>query len=280
MSHFYIDDQFPFHPKAVLAGNAAIGLWSRMGAWSKQQATGGIVPADMALATGSRAEVAALLRTKLWHGPGESCGSAQCLASVSPVPVGHYSFHDWKAVSGNGSGEEEKQRRDAARAAQRERTRKHRDRSKEPPSGNTASNAVTGGVTGTVSNADGNGPVTAPPVPVPLTNLPESPHVPERARGRTDDRAADDDVDEVRRRNLTGLGISNIAKVQQTIIQRTGRHVDLAMTHAVVLDLLVKGGDGIKNPQAYVVGAIASSWAEIQQFIDVVVDDSRSAVAS
>ena len=33
MPWFNVDDGFAFHRKAVRAGNAAIGLWTRAGSW-------------------------------------------------------------------------------------------------------------------------------------------------------------------------------------------------------------------------------------------------------
>lgn len=38
---FRVDDQFPFHRKTLRAGNAAIGLWVRAGAWLRQQEKSG-----------------------------------------------------------------------------------------------------------------------------------------------------------------------------------------------------------------------------------------------
>lgn len=63
---FKVDDGFAWHTKAVRAGNAACGLWVRAGSWSSQQLTEGYVPAEIASALGSKAEVARLVASGLW----------------------------------------------------------------------------------------------------------------------------------------------------------------------------------------------------------------------
>ena len=37
MAWFKVDDKLAFHPKVLTAGNTAIGLWVRAGAWSADQ---------------------------------------------------------------------------------------------------------------------------------------------------------------------------------------------------------------------------------------------------
>ena len=49
MSWFRVDDKFAFHAKAVRAGNAAIGVWVRLGAWSSDQLTDGKLPGEIAM---------------------------------------------------------------------------------------------------------------------------------------------------------------------------------------------------------------------------------------
>ncbi len=48
MTWFRVDDKFAFHQKAVKAGNAAIGVWTRLGAWSSDQLTDGWLPCEIA----------------------------------------------------------------------------------------------------------------------------------------------------------------------------------------------------------------------------------------
>lgn len=61
MGWFAIDDQFPFNTKVMCAGNAAVGAWVRMGAWSAQQLTDGFVPAAVARQIATDTELACLL---------------------------------------------------------------------------------------------------------------------------------------------------------------------------------------------------------------------------
>lgn len=61
MSWFKIDDKAHSHPKVVAAGNAAYGLWARLGAWASDYGTDGHLPQHMPAAYGTRAEVKRLL---------------------------------------------------------------------------------------------------------------------------------------------------------------------------------------------------------------------------
>lgn len=63
---FKVCDGFSEHPKAIAAGNEACGVWSRMGSWSSQYCTGGVVPHAKALAiAGELAPLTALLKAGL-----------------------------------------------------------------------------------------------------------------------------------------------------------------------------------------------------------------------
>lgn len=70
MSWFKIDDGFHCHPKALAAGNAAIGLWTRLGAYSSDQLLDGFVPDAIAKGYGTRLELKRLLAVRLLQ-PGE-----------------------------------------------------------------------------------------------------------------------------------------------------------------------------------------------------------------
>lgn len=78
MPWFQVDDQLGFHPKAVAAGNAAMGLWVRAGSWSMQQLTEGFVPAAIVRGLGSPAQAKRLVEVGLW---------------ISAP--GGYQFHGW-----------------------------------------------------------------------------------------------------------------------------------------------------------------------------------------
>lgn len=79
MPWFKIDDNFAFHRKAVAAGNTAIGLWTRAGAWCSAQLTDGHVPTDMVKLLGGRpTDAKKLVDAGLWH-----------------QVDGGYQFHQW-----------------------------------------------------------------------------------------------------------------------------------------------------------------------------------------
>jgi hypothetical protein len=67
MVWFKVDDAFDDHPKALAAGNAAIGLWTRCGAYSSRYLLEGFVPAEVARIKGTKAEIARLVTVGLWR---------------------------------------------------------------------------------------------------------------------------------------------------------------------------------------------------------------------
>lgn len=66
MPWFKVDDGLPFHRKVVAAGNPAMGLWVRAGAWSAHELTDGFVPDHMLPIMGTPAQVAKLIKVGLW----------------------------------------------------------------------------------------------------------------------------------------------------------------------------------------------------------------------
>ena len=79
MPWFRVDDRFAMHPKAVAAGNTALGLWVRAGSWCAQLLTDGHVPRGMLPALSGRPRDAqALVDAGLWV-----------------VTADGWSFHDW-----------------------------------------------------------------------------------------------------------------------------------------------------------------------------------------
>lgn len=75
---FKVDDSIAFHAKTVAAGNAAMGLWTRAGAWCMQQTSEGRVPAHMVAALGTKQQAKALVSAGLWDETSDG-----------------YEFHDW-----------------------------------------------------------------------------------------------------------------------------------------------------------------------------------------
>lgn len=67
MTWFKVDDKLAMHPKAMRAGNAAMGLWVRAGSWAAAHLTDGHVPSDLLTALGGkRAHADALVKAGLW----------------------------------------------------------------------------------------------------------------------------------------------------------------------------------------------------------------------
>lgn len=114
MPWFNVDDGFAFHRKAMLAGNAALGLWVRSGSWCAQQLTEGFVPHDMVEHLGTATQAKKLVRAGLWE-PAD----------------GGYQFHEWSAEGRNPTRAEvaerrrrERERKATARAAKKSKTEK------------------------------------------------------------------------------------------------------------------------------------------------------------
>lgn len=124
MPWFRVDDSFDFHPKAIGAGNAALGLWVRAGAYSSRQLTEGFIEKHMIpLLGGKPRDAKALVDAKLW-------------AEVE----GGYQFHQWESCNFS------KEKVLADRAAAAERQRKSRE-AKSQANG-TVTNIKRHGVTG------------------------------------------------------------------------------------------------------------------------------------
>ena len=107
MPWFKVDDGLAFHAKTVAAGNAAMGLWVRAGAWSAQQLFDGVVPGHIAALLGTPQQAARLVRVGLWHTTSDG-----------------FLFHEWDERNPKKEVIEEE------RAAARERMREIRARRK------------------------------------------------------------------------------------------------------------------------------------------------------
>jgi hypothetical protein len=118
MPWFRIDDKAHSHPKLIKAGNAALGLWLRCGAYAAQHLTDGIVPGVVAELYGTKPQAAKLVKAGLWHEHGHDCPS-DC---PNPVP-GDYVFHDFLDDGRNTS----RARHEAERKKARDRQAKHRE---------------------------------------------------------------------------------------------------------------------------------------------------------
>jgi hypothetical protein len=78
MVWFHVDDAMAFHPKAIEAGNAAIGLWVRAGAWATSARSDGFIPRPIARRIGTRSQIESLITAGLWE-----------------VKDSGYIMHDW-----------------------------------------------------------------------------------------------------------------------------------------------------------------------------------------
>jgi hypothetical protein len=108
MVWFLVDDNLALHQKVNQAGNAAMGVWVRAGAWSAGNLTDGYIPSRIAHQIGTRSQIESLLKSGLW----------------SRVTDG-YQFHDWE--DRQPTAEQVKQRREGARQ------RKAKQRAKQQP---------------------------------------------------------------------------------------------------------------------------------------------------
>ncbi|MEU6552060.1 hypothetical protein ABZ915_17515 [Streptomyces sp. NPDC046915] len=118
MPWFRIDDKAHSHPKLIKAGNAALGLWLRCGAYAAQHLTDGIVPGVVAELYGTKPQAAKLVKAGLWHEHDHAC-PAGC---PNPTP-GDYAFHDFLEDGRNTS----RARHEAEKKKARDRQAKHRE---------------------------------------------------------------------------------------------------------------------------------------------------------
>jgi hypothetical protein len=118
MPWFRIDDKAHSHPKLIKAGNAALGLWLRCGAYAAQHLTDGIVPGVLAELYGTKPQAAKLVKAGLWHEHGHDCRGG----CPDPAP-GDYVFHDFLDDGRNTS----RARHEAERKKARDRQAKHRE---------------------------------------------------------------------------------------------------------------------------------------------------------
>ncbi|MHA4819353.1 mucin-2 [Streptomyces aculeolatus] len=116
MSWLKIDDTFHGHPKALKAGNAAIGLWARAGAYAAQHLTEGIVPGVVAQLYGTAPQARKLVASGLWHTHGHTC--PRC----PQPPPGDYVMHDYLIYNPTRAKAED------ARAASAERQQRAREK--------------------------------------------------------------------------------------------------------------------------------------------------------
>lgn len=111
MPHFAVDETAYAHPKVVRAGNAAIGLWARLGSYACNHLTDGLIPHEIAAMYGTGPQIRKLLTFRLLHASGHDCPRCR-----QPDP-GDYVMHDY--LTPNPSRAQVAQRRE--RAAEKKR---------------------------------------------------------------------------------------------------------------------------------------------------------------
>lgn len=107
MTWFKVDDTLAFHAKVVAAGNPAMGLWVRAGAWAAQQLTDGFVPSHMVKSLGTPRQASTLVSAGLWV-----------------QADGGFRFHDWNDAERQPTRQEVEDKRQAWREKKREQRAK------------------------------------------------------------------------------------------------------------------------------------------------------------
>ena len=116
MAWFAVDDGFDNHPKIRKAGNAAAGLFCRLGAYSTRHNTEGVIPGPVARDYGTSAQLRKLTDLSMLHTGDHDCG--RCIQPDK----GDYVIHDFLEYNRS------KQEVTAAREAGAERQRRRRAR--------------------------------------------------------------------------------------------------------------------------------------------------------
>lgn len=119
MPWFNVDDQMHSHPKVLAAGNAAIGLWARLGSYCSAYATEGFIPTEIVHAYGKKTERNNLIT-----------------AGMLVPENGGYRLHDYLDYN------RDREQIESAREQARERKRRQRERQKQ-----SEGHGVTPGVT-------------------------------------------------------------------------------------------------------------------------------------
>lgn len=246
MPYFPVDDDAHAHPKFVMAGNAAIGLWTRCGSWSKKHTTGGWVPTDVARSFGTPTEIKKLVKVGLWE-PRSRDGDPG------------YAFHDWTDAKGNGTAEEEAQRKEESRLSNAERQARWRAARK-------AEEEARSGVSHDVSNGVTNAGVTTPPSPTDGLDMTREPEVRPVATARL---WTDQEVSDFVKARAKRARISNLGRIG-TMLARTVDPDPLSPHAAVVLveSLLGRAKDEVRSVDGYVKTCVDRSPDEIRDLYE------------
>lgn len=117
MPWFALDDGFDTHPKVRKAGNAAAGLFTRLGAHAAKHLTEGHVDGAIVRDYGTPAQIRKLLDVGMLHAAGHGCSHPKCQQPAT----GNYYLHDYLDYN------KSRKQIEAAREAGRQRQQKGRD---------------------------------------------------------------------------------------------------------------------------------------------------------
>ncbi|MFJ4189472.1 hypothetical protein [Kitasatospora sp. NPDC089509] len=161
MPWFAVGDSTDDHPKILSAGNAAVGLWVRCGAYASAHLTDGVIPGAVAVKNGTTTQIAKLLASGLWHEAGHAC--ARC-----PQPRrGDYVMHGYLDANPSRRQVQERRRRAAEKKRQQRNPPPNGDGSADDPAPNRAPSGEDSPGQMPVSPRDTSGPRTRPAPPRP-----------------------------------------------------------------------------------------------------------------
>ncbi|MFB8235567.1 hypothetical protein ACFC58_03355 [Kitasatospora purpeofusca] len=112
MPWFAVGDSTYDHPKALAAGNAAMGLWLRCGAYASAHLTDGVIPGAVAAKNGTATQIRKLLASGLWHTARHGCHACP------QVRDGDFVMHDYLEANPSRQQVQERRRRAAEKKRQ------------------------------------------------------------------------------------------------------------------------------------------------------------------
>lgn len=228
---FKVDDQLAMHFKTIQAGNRAIGVWVRAGAWAAGNLTDGFVPASLMPALGADlADIEALVDAGFWR-----------------EVDGGWQFHDWDDFQPTSGAVR------AKREADRERKRRQRRNSQGQFAAESRRDTgrTLGGVTVDVAE------MSHRPVPVPVP-VPETLMVATSSKSSSVTRAKDGQEKE--EENADGF---NPWAVIRAVEEHAGAVIDQAQAARIAHTVMMRRKVEPKNPTAYIIAAIKNDPHEI-----------------
>lgn len=226
MPWFRVDDVLADHPKVIMAGNAAMGLWVRAGAWSMKHLTDGFVPEAVLPILGTAKEAEALVRVGLWV-----------------TSEGGYTFHAWE---GRQPTKDEVEDRRAKRAeAGRKGGLKSGESRREAKNEANASPGV---------EANAN-PVPSRPVPS-QTDIAHLGQVSSESNARE---PVDDPIEDAAR----SLGIKNLSRVRTAFGDLLDEDATDGEVLDVAVAVLGRSRTFVHAPEAYLEKAVKESRHEV-----------------